>query len=58
VIKIFAGMTVVLLFVGLAPASAQAIKDDGGTLNIHLLDYCGLASFDAVRDGNPGVLLL
>ena len=62
-IKIFAGITVFLLFVGLVPASAQAIKDDGGTLNIHLLDYCDPASFNAVlgegtckRDITPGFI--
>jgi hypothetical protein len=60
---LFAITAVVLLFVGLVPVSAQAVKDGGGTVNIHLRDYCDPASFNAVlgdgacvRDVTPGLI--
>lgn len=54
-----------LLFVGsgVISASAQVRKDDGGTVNIHMLDYCDPASFNLIlgdgaceRDITPGLI--
>jgi len=56
-------LTICLVFVSLLAASAQDREDDGSTVNIHMLDYCDPASFNAVlgdgacvRDTTPGLI--
>jgi len=63
VIKIVSIMIALSVFVRPMPASAQSGTNDGGTVNIHMLDYCDPVSFNAVlgdgacvRDTTPGFI--
>ena len=63
-IKIVSIMIALLVFVCPMPASAQSGTNDGGTVNIHILDYCDPPSFNAVlgdgaceRDTTPGFII-
>jgi hypothetical protein len=64
VIKIVSIMIALLVFVCPMRASAQSGTNDGGTVNIHILDYCDPVSFNAVlgdgacvRDTTPGLII-
>jgi len=64
VIKIVSIITTLLLLVCSLPAFAQSDSSAGGPVNIHILDYCDPASFNAVlgdgaceRDTTPGAIV-
>ncbi len=53
--KILCVLSAFLVFATAIPSSAQSRTDDGGTVNIHMLDYCDPATFNDALGGGACV---